>query len=635
MGKGAEAQSARPVAPGSPASPASPPPTAQVQSTGTPATPAPAPPVAAEISPATPEQQLAAARKEAELAALAAAPADLTQANAVTALVSDSGNGKTSQVCEAIEYCWETYHRIGRVYHFDSGGFGNKLLKLIRLGIAQVWAPRNHIEAFETAELCSLGYWPDKIIRADIGYADPYAPLSPPQFDRYVVWCQNGHKVAAVPIKSHLDYFQQQCPECRVLTTMANWSKAERLTIISPGFKHVGMWAFDSVTSMSDWVMEDMAKRAAAGDTSIMSGEKNQLRHTAGVIVSGSMVFGSNVIAHYGFAQLRVASWLANMRRIPRQTVPAIATFLEQRGSDDAKLPVFGPKIAGTARTSDVPAWVGNCLGLEQYARPDGRMKFRMWTRTHSSVNEGGIPHLAKHRGEPGDLPAYLEDKDEEPPFTRCSLKYFFVRLDQALARSLKAATERYPNAPALVPFTDDEDEEVVSQGTVSVGANVVPASSMPLPMIAGVVPAGQMGGAAMGGGPVPLPPGQPVAPLPPPPTFTPVASVNAPIGGSMAPPAGPLTPHPPTPMPPGAQPAVSPAAAQGALHLVPPTEPKKGEPEPAPPAVASAVASTAPASPASPQPAASSAAAPVAPPPTRAVSGRSKRPPIPSVPNT
>ncbi|PYQ25659.1 MAG: hypothetical protein DMF56_27070 [Acidobacteria bacterium] len=562
-----------------------------------PATAAPAPAVhttpkgstqnLAETTRATPAQERAAAEAEARMAALAEVS---SQANAVTGLVGDSGAGKTSQVCEAIEYAWEVYHRIGRVYHFDAGGFGNKLIRLAKLGIAQIWTPRNRIEPFETAELCSLGYWPEKIDNVETGFADPYVPLVPPQTRRWVIYCPNGHIVRTVSNRRLLEAFQNACPECRTLVTLQNWSKVDEQVIRSPGFRHVGLYVFDSVTAMSDHIMTDMAERAARDE---MGGsDRNSLRGAPAKVISGSMVFGSNSMPHYGFAQNRVASWLANMRKIPYQVVPPIATFLENRGSDEANIAVFGPKIAGTARTADVPAWLGNCLNLTKVPTPSGAMKFRIWLETHAHPNEGNIPHLAKTRGEPGDFPPYLEDKEGQPPFSTCSLKFFFRRMDEALQRSLARASEQYRDAPALVPFTDDGEEDVLSETQASLGVTAGSHPShlalTPPPVVAGAV--------SLGAPPIQAPVGVPMPPM----SMAGIGVPPPPMAAAPTPPAAAPVPH--------REPVVAApdAPVQAGLHLVP---------------------AAAAASPTAEAPAASGA--PAVPPKTSAV--RRGRPPLPS----
>jgi hypothetical protein len=471
----------------------------------------------------------------------------------------------------------------------------------------------------------------------ETGYADPYVPLTAPLIRRYTVYCPNGHKVITVPAKSLLDRVQVGCPECRVITVMSNWSKVEEQVIVPAAARHVGMYGHDSVTGMADWVMEDMAKRAAAGDTGMMQGDKNQLRHTAAVIVSGSMTFGSSVIAHYGFAQTRVASWLGNMGRVPRMVVPPVATFLENKGSDDAGITIFGPKIPGTAKTGDVPAWCGNCFHQSQHPQGDGQMRFRIWTRTHSSPNEGNIPHLAKHRGEPGDLPFYLEDKQGDAAFSTGSLKQIFRTLDQKMIESLRAAAARYTDAPAFVALSNADEDEVLSESTVSTQAlSYQPRPQQPLPPIAGVVPVSQM---AMGGGGagigVPMPPGYVQPPAGVPMQAPPAGHVSMPPGGAYNPASdfgtapqtttlAPGVPMPPpgTALPPGGAPAVSPAAAQGQLHLVPPPNGPESAKQPLDARAHAGDGATAARE--------ASAAAPAVPPPTKAVSSRAKRPPVP-----
>lgn len=578
---------ARPaVQPGLPLSPpivgpavASPPPPPSVVQTVT------IPPAAA-ITAATPEQERKATEAEARLAALSTA--DVSQANAVTGIYGDSGTGKTSQEAEAIEYNWEMFHRISRVYASDNGGYGNKLIKLVKLGIAQVWQLRNHVEAFETAEYASLGYWPEKILDPITGYADPHVQLIAPQIRRWTVFCPNGHSVRTVESRRMLDSFQNACPTCQTMVNLTNWSKVEEAVVISPGFKHVGLYIYDSGSAMCDWVMEDMAGRSARGE---YVGDKNQLKGTPATLISGSMTFGANSMQHYGFSQLRVASWIANSRRIPRQTVPTIWTFLENRGSDEGNLPIFGPKVSGNAKTAEVPSWVGNCLHLSK--SPEGR--FRLWTQTHSSPTEGSIPHLAKHRGEPNDIEPMLEDDDPiGRPFEKCSLKYFFVRLEQSLQRSLAVAVDKYPDAPALRPFGDDDQEEVITTAVVSIAAPQAQRMHVPAGL-AGVAASGP----AMFAPGVPVPPGMASGvPMPPAPAGMPMST---PAGLPMAvPPAGlasvpqaPIAARPPLPTVPAA-PVAQPAA------VVPPVATVSA---PAAPTVPPAVPAAPPIPPAQPAP--------------------------------
>lgn len=404
-------------------------------------------------------QEAAAAAAEQRYAALLAL-GDVSQANAATCIYGDSGSGKSDQIAEVVEYGWERYHRLSRVVTADLGGFGNKLLRLIRLGIAQVWNPTNHIEPMETMEDASFGAWPEKIDDPYTGYAQPDVRLVMPQETRWTVFCQAGHPVKTVRSKTLLNGFSIQCPTCKTVTTMNNWSKVTEASYRAPGAKHVGLYMFDSGTSLQDWAMQDMAFRAARGE---IGGEGSALGKDA-KIISGKYTFGSNNRAHYGFAQNRIHSWVKNSRTIPGQVVPPIWTFLELRSTDDARgVPIFGPKIAGSAKTADIPSWMGNCVHASKEENDKGRMVFRLWLTTH--IDPGStIPHLAKTRAEPGTLPNYLEDDEKEEPYTRCSMKYFFYQLEEALKVGQRIDAEKYADAPVFVPFPESEEEILSSK---------------------------------------------------------------------------------------------------------------------------------------------------------------------------
>jgi len=418
----------------------------------------------------TPEQEAAAAAAEARLAQLLKM-GDITQANAATGIVGDSGTGKSTLAATGVRYCWERYHKISRYIAADPGGFGNMLLRQIRLGIAQVYNPTNHIEPFETMENLSLGWWPEKIDDPYTGYAQPDVRLIPPQQTHYAVHCQHDHVVRTVASKAALNGFSMKCPGCGTVVTPQNWQRVEEVVVRSPWIKHVGLYVFDSGTSLSDWAMEDMANRAAMNDPALKDG--NALSQTGARILSGQYAFGANTVVHYGFAQLRVRAWIKNSRKIPGQVVPPIWTFLEQRATDDNRnVPVFGPKIAGQAMTAIVPSWLGNCLNTTKEQNQKGKVKHRVWLVNHTDPGST-IPHLAKTRAEPGDLPPYLEDTDEKgddlPAFTRVSLGYFFDQLEIALDRNTRLDAEAYPDAPAFHPIEAGE-AEIVSSRDLSAG---------------------------------------------------------------------------------------------------------------------------------------------------------------------
>lgn len=572
---------------------------------------------------ATPEQQAAAAEAEARLQQLLAM-GDVYQANAATGIWGDSGAGKSIQCATAVEYNYRRYGRISRYYSADPGGFGNKLLRLIRLGICQVWNPTNHIEPFETMEDASLGYWPEKIDDPNTGYAQPDVRLIAPQTTTFAVMCTQGHVVRAVPSKALLHNFSQQCPTCKGgVITPQNWGGVEEITKRAPGVAHVGLYVYDSGTSLQDWAMQDMASRAARGE---VGGEGSALGRE-GKIVSGRYVFGANNRAHYGFAQNRMQSWIKNSRTIPGQVLPSIWTFLALRSTDDGKgVPIYGPKIAGNAKTGDVPSWLGNCLEATKEENDKGKLKYRLWLTTHT--DKGSIvSHLAKTRAEPGTMPDFLEDTDaagqDLPEFTICSMGYFFGQLEHALDAATRQDAVDFPDAPAFKPLVLNDDD-VVSKKSLS-GSDLTgrpggpPRPSMARPSVAGQPkPAAAQGAGAAGVSS---------------PGLTPAAPATGPIASPPASPAQPAQPSKPRPVA-GAPP--KPAAPAAPAQSAPPKPPVPSQAKPAAPAVpgvqtAPAVSAAAPAPPTTgPVASPASTAAPVAAPvrPQAVLAARSPAPP-------
>lgn len=373
--------------------------------------------------------------------------------NAATLIVGDTGTGKTSLLKTAAEYCWEEFHKVFRLYSKDLGGFPTAVESLMKIGIIEVWRMGNHVEPFETCERASQGWWPTQI-DTRTGIAAPNSPLLGPIMIRYSLMCPAGHVVRRGSTQAALvPTLCKPCsqPQKPFLVSLQNGS-VERTVEAPSEFEHIGGVGFDGLTSWQMWIMEDMAERRARGD---LSGEETAI---GGKIVSGDLIFGANNRSHYGFAQNRVPSWIANSIAIPNLMMAPVWTALELRATDDLRgVLIFGPKIAGKARTDEVPAMVGNCLRTCIRIGEKDQTEWRLYLREHMFPEEGNIPHLAKTRTDPDALPEYLVDPPEastDPKlrFSRFSLKHFFRLVDQATVRADESARTQYPDAPGLAP---------------------------------------------------------------------------------------------------------------------------------------------------------------------------------------
>ncbi len=509
------------------------------------------------------------------------------QANAVTGIIGMSGAGKSGLADTAAEYNYEEHRKITLCYAADLGGFGNKRLSLIHAGILRVYDPRNHINPFETMELISLGAFPEKLIDPERGFAAPDVRLILPRRVVHVVYCPQGHEVARVDSSLEVNMLNVTCTVCGMATTASNTSKTEQVIVRHPMFRDVGLRIYDSFTALGEWGLADLQDQSAKGLLPTTSGG-GSLLGSADALRAGQFTFGSSSEGQYGFVQNRVYGWLSNIRTIPDQTVPAIATFLvelskeSKRGMGDLH---YGPKIPGQAGTSALPPKLGNCLhaSREPMTNDAGSpMVFRLWLCNHINPNDPAkIPYVAKHRGTPLGMPEYLEDKPGSEPWSGFSLKVLFRMLDNQLKQMDAQRRQEYPDASHTM-WTGAEAQEpdeimgavqrpvVGGAGAVTLQAGAgrrlrvampvaVPAAAAPAPA-APTVPAATAAQTTAVSPSVPVVQGSVVAALPATapqmPGTTPSAPPIAPSAAASPTPAAQATAPPPAP------------AAQGSRRL-------------------------------------------------------------------
>lgn len=393
------------------------------------------------------------------------------RSNSACLIVGDTGTGKSSLIATLAEKVWKDHKKKTLYYLADGGGYGTQLEVLIERGIVWVWKMRTRGEAFETCAHAAKGYWP-KNWNTTTGETSPGCKLLRPIVTKFELYCSCGNLVNTQPVKAAMIGRKTVC-KCKALVdTTSPGAVVKEVTIRTPGFEDVGAVAFDGLTSMQQWIMDDLAERAARGT---LKGEATGL---GGTIISGDFAAGGNNRAHYGFAQSCGEKWILDSTAIPSVVAPPIWTALEERGQmADTKVAVYGPKLAGAAKTSVAPQWVGNCLGLEIYQDKKGRNIHRLHLQEYADKMDS-TPHLCKNRSLPGLLPPYLEDLYDEDGnienFKNFNLGTFFDLLDDALHNATIEAKKLYPDAPGLpsgsiggdVPEEKEEEKEVAKKST-------------------------------------------------------------------------------------------------------------------------------------------------------------------------
>ncbi len=409
-------------------------------------------------------------------------------ANSVCGIVGISGAGKTSLATTAVEEAWEVYGAISLWYAADLGGWGTQLRSLIKHGICRAWYIRNHQNPFDTMQYASMGYWPETILDPENGFAAPDVKLVAPRSEQWTMICPNGHPVTTQSTQSQILAVQMACPTCGQVTNATNASGITRALVRPALFKSVvggkthivGHRVYDSMTQINEWGAGELTGKSARGELPSGSSGGSALG-SADAVRERDFTYGTGSKAQVGFMQNRTPEWIANIRSIPDQVLPATMTFgVEQSRGDDESggMPVLGPKIAGNARTSSVPGWLGNCLYAakephnpsEQDEHGVVKLFHRLWLPTHVDPRDSrSIPIMAKHRGEPLGMPAFLEDDgDPAHAWQVCSLGVFYGLLRRQAAAIAARDAARFPDAPGLAGAVEQGDDDVMESGVVS-----------------------------------------------------------------------------------------------------------------------------------------------------------------------
>ena len=128
--------------------------------------------------------------------------------------------------------------------------------------------------------------------------------------------------------------------------------QAEWLPFAENGGDEIGLYVFDSFTSLAALAMQELIeKRQRVG------------QDVVGAFEFWGEKFGNPSMAHYGSVQWALRRLLANIANLP---VPlAIVTALEGVGKDEAGRAVYGPMAIGKALTDSLPAMTGDLWRFE------------------------------------------------------------------------------------------------------------------------------------------------------------------------------------------------------------------------------------------------------------------------------
>lgn len=147
----------------------------------------------------------------------------------------------------------------------------------------------------------------------------------------------------------------------------------------------IGLYAFESMTSLADTFMAWMADAAGRG---VNIGGGGSFSFMAGEAEGPKMKIGSSNIAHYGVAQQQVYQKATQSQNLPGTV---LWTAGDRRGEDDANGGVVGPQIAGKAMTGEVPRWFKYTLRMATEVQPGATVKHVMYLDSHTEMQSKGM----------------------------------------------------------------------------------------------------------------------------------------------------------------------------------------------------------------------------------------------------
>lgn len=192
-------------------------------------------------------------------------------------------------------------------------------------------------------------------------------------------------------------------------------------------FAKIGLWVYEGLTAMSDYIMGDkeggLADRMAKGET---LNKDDSFRFQ-----DGSIKVGGNSRTHYGFTQRKMLDLIGRTMRLP--SIKYWTAHELKVEDQDYREAIYGPDIVGTKLTPRIGANFGNTIHMHvahiETERIDEQTKkkvkqmneqFRAYVRTHFDPDgQTTAKYYANNRMDarvvvkyPDLMPEYLEPAD-------------------------------------------------------------------------------------------------------------------------------------------------------------------------------------------------------------------------------
>lgn len=283
-----------------------------------------------------------------------------------------SGTFKTTSLGEAADYQFDVTKKITRLITGDSSF--EPCMDQISRGVMEVWDMSTCPYPIAATIKVSEGYWPSKWKDKERGIADEGS-------------------------------------------------------LVKDGLDGVGLVEVEGLTMLANLFKSDLVRKGVSLGEPLQGTEKGSANHTE----LGVGFLGASR-GTYGFVQDRTYDYIKGLKALPVPRV--IVTGHEGKGEDQVqKKTIFGPEIAGRAKTDKVSGWFANTLHFESYSY------------TEQTKGQGGKVSTVKRTG----TRAYFRTH----PDTELNTVYWPAKLSLT-PRQMAALNKKFPEG--FFPLLINED---------------------------------------------------------------------------------------------------------------------------------------------------------------------------------
>jgi hypothetical protein len=270
-------------------------------------------------------------------------------------LYSESGGTKTSQCVYLAKFIKEKYNKQTRLISADPGGWDpvtqEKLIyhgKNNPEGLVKAFDMTNRTNFMGDWRKLARGYWP-KLVRGN-------------------------PKLGEDENQGYRKFF---------LTTPEEW-------------EGIGAYFIEGLTSFGSGTLSHIAKQDNSKESI------GKVMYTAPGYDEDGEHFGATDQGHVGIAQNEALNLVNQFSILPVHIIiwTSLVEACTQKAARrsgveiDDMHPLYGPKVAGVAKSAEAPSWFSDCLHIDNEYDKEGNREVKAFFRRH--INQDGLTFLAK-----------------------------------------------------------------------------------------------------------------------------------------------------------------------------------------------------------------------------------------------